>query len=289
MKKNFYWCMFAVCGILCLLVTRDWSRLIESAENADVESAEIPAGAVEREPAAESGGMKPVDGEIGGVELSNVESTEAEPDIEIPYYGYEWMDESYFADAVFIGDSRTVGMYEYGGLQEISHFYCATGLSVHKLFTAKIVPIPGQKKKITLDEALPEQSFGKIYLMIGINEMGTGTAESFLKKYEECVAHLRELQPDATIYLQSIMQVTKERSEKGDVITKEGIDIRNEGIRQLADEQHIFYLDVNEAVCDGDGYLIADYTSDGVHLKAQYIELWKQYLQEHGVVWYGTE
>lgn len=41
---------------------------------------------------------------------------------------------------------------------------------------------PGQKKKITVEETLSEKQFAKIYLIVGINEMGTaGTVESFMK------------------------------------------------------------------------------------------------------------
>ena len=96
---------------------------------------------------------------------------------------YHTVDDSYFDDAVFIGDSRTVGMYEYGGLEETSTFYASTGLTVYKMFDSAIVSVPGQKKKITVEEALSEKQFAKIYLMIGINEMGTGTVESFMKAY----------------------------------------------------------------------------------------------------------
>ena len=73
------------------------------------------------------------------------------------------------------------------------------------MFDSKIVAVPGQKKKITVEEALSEKQFAKIYLMIGINEMGTGTVESFMKAYGEAVQHLQQLQPDAVIYLQAIM------------------------------------------------------------------------------------
>lgn len=212
------------------------------------------------------------------------QSVETQGYEEQPEFYYETVGDEYFADAVFIGDSRTVGLYEYGELQDISAFYASTGLTVHKLFTAEIVEVPGQKKKITVEEALSGRQFAKIYLMIGINEMGTGTVESFLQAYEESVAHLRELQPDAVIYLQGIMQVTAERSAQGDYITNEGIDARNEGIAALADNETIFYLDVNEVVCDEDGAMISDYTYDGVHLKAQYITLWKDYLKNHAVV-----
>ena len=196
---------------------------------------------------------------------------------------YHTVDDSYFDDAVFIGDSRTVGMYEYGGLEETSTFYASTGLTIYKMFDSAIVSVPGQKKKITVEEALSEKQFARIYLMIGINEMGTGTVESFMKAYSEAVQHLRELQPDAVIYLQAIMKVTTERSEQGDYINNEGIEARNAEIAKLADGQKIFFLDVNPEICDETGGMVASYTYDGVHLKAQYIPIWLDYLKAHAV------
>ena len=196
---------------------------------------------------------------------------------------YHTVDDSYFDDAVFIGDSRTVGMYEYGGLEETSTFYASTGLTIYKMFDSAIVSVPGQKKKITVEEALSQKQFAKIYLMIGINEMGTGTVESFMKAYGEAVQHLQELQPDAVIYLQAIMKVTTERSEQGDYINNEGIEARNEEIAKLADDRKIFYLDVNPEICDETGGMVASYTYDGVHLKAQYIPIWLDFLKEHAV------
>ena len=193
------------------------------------------------------------------------------------------VDDSYFDDAVFIGDSRTVGMYEYGGLEETSTFYASSGLTVYKMFDSAIVSVPGQKKKITVEEALSEKQFAKIYLMIGINEMGPGTVESFMKAYGEAVQHLQELQPDAVIYLQAIMKVTTERSEQGDYITNEGIEARNAEIAKLADDRKIFFLDVNPLICDETGGMVASYTYDGVHLKAQYIPIWLDFLKEHAV------
>lgn len=197
---------------------------------------------------------------------------------------FSTVEDDYFADALFIGDSRTVGMYEYGGLEDISTFYAATGLTVYKLFDSAIVTVPGQKKKITVEEALQSNQFQKIYLMIGINEMGTGTVETFAKKYEEVVNHLLELQPEAIIYIQGIMKVTTARSEQGDYITNEGIEARNEAISLLEDKERIFYLDVNPELCDETGGLKEEYTFDGVHLKAQYIEIWKDFLKTHAIL-----
>lgn len=201
------------------------------------------------------------------------------------HWRYQTVDESYFDDAVFIGDSRTVGLYDYAGLDNTT-FYASKGLTVYKVFSAPIVSEPGQKNKITVEEALTKHQFKKIYFMIGINEMGTGTVDTFMDKYKEVVAHLQELQPDAIIYLQAIMKVTTDRSNKGDYINNPGIEARNEEIAKLADNERIFYLDVNPLVCDETGGLIKEDTFDGVHLKAAYIDIWKQFLLEHAIEFY---
>lgn len=195
---------------------------------------------------------------------------------------YMTVTEDYFDDALFIGDSRTVGLHDYAKLNNTT-FYASTGLTVYKMFTAKIATLPGSKKKVTIEEALEQQKFNKIYIMIGINEMGTGTAETFKQKYSERIERIKELQPDAIIYIQSIMLVTTERSNKGDYINNEGIIERNNAIAELADGERIFYLDVNEAVTDETGGLVSEYTFDGVHLKAAYVDIWKNYLLEHAI------
>lgn len=196
---------------------------------------------------------------------------------------YVSVEDDYFSDAVFIGDSRTVGLKEYAGLEETAAFYASTGLSVHKLFSEPIVEAEGRKEKETVEQALSENSFSKIYLMIGINEMGTGTVDTFMEDYEKAVEHLRELQPDAILYLQAIMKVTAERSNRGDYITNEGIEERNARIAELADNVTVYYLDVNPLICDETGGMDSSYTYDGVHLKAQYVSIWKDFLKTHAI------
>ena len=194
------------------------------------------------------------------------------------------VEDDYFDDALFIGDSRVVGLQDYGKMEEHATFYASTGLTIFRLLSAKIVPSEGQYKKISVEEALGQRQFGKIYLMVGINELDVGTVERFRETYGETVARIRELQPEAIIYIQSIMKVTEKRSAKGDYITNQGISDRNDAIKTLADGETIFYLDVNEAVCDESGGMNPDYTTDGVHLKVKYIPLWKDYLKSHAII-----
>ncbi len=196
---------------------------------------------------------------------------------------FQTVDETYFQDALFIGDSRTVGLRDYGRFETGPTFYASKGLTIFKLLTAEIVEQEGQRKKITVEEALGQKQFQKIYLMVGINELGTGDAEKFGQAYREVVERIRELQPDAIIYIQSILKVTQERSEQGDYINNEGVIARNEAIQTIADGKTIFYLDVNEAVCDESGCLNPEYSGDGVHITAKYIYLWKDYLMSHAI------
>ena len=87
------------------------------------------------------------------------------------------VDAGYFSDAVFIGDSRTVGLHDYGGLDD-STFYATVGMNVYNLWTEKFCEVDGEK--VTLEEALKAKKYGKIYFQIGINEMGRGTLDGFM-------------------------------------------------------------------------------------------------------------
>lgn len=286
-KKWSFLLVFLLCGTLYLAVVDRWQVYGKELDrvkalyekNSDIDNTEkeqenIASGGESQNGVGEASVSE---GDLQPSDVQDVENLEGEDSI------YQTVEDDYFADAVFIGDSRTVGMFEYGGLEEISTFYASKGLTIYKLFDAPVVSVAGQKKKITIEEALSNRQFSKIYLMVGINEMGTGTVDTFLAKYKEVVEHLQELQPDAIIYIQGIIKVTTERSGEGDYITNEGIEARNQGLEQLADNVKVYYLDVNPLICDETGGMVDSYTYDGVHLKAQYIPIWKDFLKSHAV------
>lgn len=190
------------------------------------------------------------------------------------------VDESYFDDAVFIGDSRTVGLQDYGGLDN-STFYATVGLNIYDMWTEKFCEVDGVE--MTLEEALSTQQFGKIYFQIGINEMGRGTQDSFMEEYVKSVERLKELQPNAIIYVQGIMRVTQKKSESDPIFNNQAIQIRNERIAQLADNRTVFYIDMNEVVCDQYGNLKAELTFDDLHLYGSQYGIWVEFLKSKGI------
>ena len=50
------------------------------------------------------------------------------------YYSLQEVDDSYFADALMIGDSRTVGLYEYGDMADVTNFMARESASIYDLF-----------------------------------------------------------------------------------------------------------------------------------------------------------
>lgn len=191
------------------------------------------------------------------------------------------VDESYFDDAVFIGDSRTVGLHDYGGLDH-AEFYASVGLNVYDMWDEAFCEVDGEK--VTLEDALSRRQFKKVYFQIGINEMGRGTLDSFMQAYTQSVQRFKELQPDAVIFVQGIMRVTKEKSESDPIFNNKGIQQRNERIAQLADNRTVFYIDMNEAVCDDTGNLKKELTFDNLHLYGSKYDVWVNFLLTKGIL-----
>ncbi|MDD3368297.1 MAG: GDSL-type esterase/lipase family protein [Lachnospiraceae bacterium] len=212
-------------------------------------------------------------------EIASVSGNQAKED-EIKEF--EIVDRSYLEDAVFIGDSRTVGLEDYAGLEQ-SAFYAKTSLTIYEYDTLPFLKLEDSEEKLTVDQALQQHQFKKIYLMLGINELGTGTPEYFAAAYQKVIDRIRELQPDAVIFIQGIMRVTASKNESDPIFNNTHINERNFLLEQMADNRHIFYLEMNNAVCDQDGNLSAEYTFDEVHLKASYYGLWVDYLLQHGI------
>lgn len=196
----------------------------------------------------------------------------------LPLVNYHTVDPSYFDDAVFIGDSRTRSLQLYSGLNNTT-FLADTGLTIYTVLDKQMTASTGEKT--TVRNYLTSHQFRKIYLMLGVNELGTGTTESFVASYSEVLQTIQELQPDALIYLQAILNISQSKQNEGTYINNDTIHERNELLKTLADNQHIYWLDANPAICDENGYLIETYTFDGVHLQAKYVPIWVSWLEEH--------
>ena len=268
------------------------SEASEDTESNDEEGDESEASeaiAVEREDMDISGLKIIVDAGSGDEITFAKQDTAAESEVPAvfevpdPNAGYplpfKEVDYGYFLDSLFIGDSRLQGFGMYADLP--ATYYCVTSFSLYKYDTMKVVQT--DEGKVPIFDALPYDMYTKIYIKVGLNELG-GDENIFLQKYAELIAKLREYEPRAIIYVHAILPVTASKSATDKVHNNEAINARNEKLRQFAEDQKAYYIDVNSAVALEDGTLPPESTADGIHLKASAMGPWKEYLRTHAVV-----
>lgn len=211
-------------------------------------------------------------------------SPEPSPQPDLPPSGRmvlsEPVEDGWFADAVFVGDSRTDGLMLYSGIKSPT-FISHQGLSVFNIGTQESIERDGEK--VTALTALGEQQWAKVYLMLGVNELGYPVS-SFEKSYGELVDQIREIQPDATIYLQTLMPVNEPMAHgrgTSTAITNEKVRAFNEVICRVAEEKQTALVDVAEIFWTDEGCIAPENTSDGVHLTRKGYVAWYEYLKSH--------
>lgn len=189
-------------------------------------------------------------------------------------------EEGYFADTVFLGDSRTEGFHLYSGLEEGQYLY-AVGATVESVFTKATQET--ENDKVPILDALADMECGKVYIMLGVNELGWPRAEMFREQYGKVIDRVREEHPEAVVVIQSLLPVSAKQEAKGSYVNNERIAVYNGMLEELSAEKDCPYLNVAEAVTGEDGCLKEELTSDGVHLNTAGCKVWLEYLKTHTV------
>lgn len=190
------------------------------------------------------------------------------------------VDASYFDDALFIGDSRTVGIAEYGNLKNATYF-ADVGLNVYVAQT-KAVAVKNVGT-VTLPQLLSQKTFGKVYIMLGINELGNDL-DDITAKFSALIDTVRAAQPNAIVYVEANLHVGPSRSSTDATFNNPRINRLNEKLAALADGKDIFYIDINEVFDDENGNLRADASGDSTHVYAKYDLDWCDWLCTKAIV-----
>ncbi|MCM1149924.1 MAG: GDSL-type esterase/lipase family protein [Butyricicoccus sp.] len=192
--------------------------------------------------------------------------------------GCEAVGDEFFADAAFLGNSLVDGLHRYGGLSQGS-FFAATSASVVNVDTTRNCWLESGAKA-TLMAALTEKQYAKIYILLGINEIGLDP-DYFSQLYGAMLDRIMEAEPGADIYIMSLSPITEVRSGYKDVFNMERIEIYNEALYTLAQEKECYYVDLCQALAGEDGFLPAEESTDGIHLKPEKYPQWADYLRTH--------
>lgn len=190
------------------------------------------------------------------------------------------VEDDYFADAVFLGDSRTEGFSLYSGLKQGTYLY-SVGATVESVFTKDVRQASGVQEPLL--DTLAGVECGKVYIMLGVNELGWVYPEKFQEQYGKVVDRVRQDHPEAEIYIQSILPVSAGQEAKKSYVNNGRIALYNQLLEELAQEKACAYVNVAETVTGEDGCLREELTADGVHLNQEGCRQWLAYLRTHTV------
>lgn len=226
----------------------------------------------EQEPPTEPPTEPPVT-EIPSTEAATEEPSEA-PTAPPTEPWPEDVEESWFDDVLFIGDSRTVGLRDYARLGKAEYF-CQVGMTVYSVTKAECKD--KNFPETTLANLLSSRSYNKIYVNLGLNECGNAHS-SIISKYRQLLDLIQEKQPDATIILQGIMTVSRKKAASQWYFGLDNINALNQAISELADGERIRYIDVNEWLADEEGYMPSDWSRDGCHPYPSGYKQWAEWI-----------
>jgi lysophospholipase L1-like esterase len=198
----------------------------------------------------------------------------------------------YFSDACFIGHSLVNGMRAYFDLSN-ADFFAKNGATA-KYFQSyadldlttthlddKGYTVPD---KGSLEDALSAKNYGKVYIMLGVNEISASAAsgQSFYTSMSGIVDLVKRTRPGAKIYLFSLTPVTQACSESDKSINRDSILAFNTVVKQLCKDKSVCYLNVFDLLCNADGFMDKSAClSDGIHLLAPAYASIKSYLMTH--------
>ncbi|MCD8048684.1 MAG: GDSL-type esterase/lipase family protein [Clostridia bacterium] len=196
----------------------------------------------------------------------------------------EAVDDSWFNDAVFIGDSVTEGLKLYrGDALAGAKFLSATSMSATTILSGKIKPTY-QGEKVTIEEGVKLSGAKYVYIMMGMNNIPYGT-ERATGDMVTVINSIIASNPDVKIFIESVTPMTSTSSRKDSGLNNQTIAAYNERMMELAAENGWYYINVAEAVSDENGYLISSYCSDannmGLHFNSKGVAAWVNYLKTH--------
>ena len=126
----------------------------------------------------------------------------------------------------------------------------------------------------------------KIFLLIGVNDVSHDlTADAIVQQYETLVKKIREASPSTKLYLQSVMPVDTDFNIFKNLNGRDHkIPAVNDGIRRIANDYGLTYIDLWPALADKRGRLDNKYTNDGLHLTGpgykRWVEAIRPYVEE---------
>ena len=202
-------------------------------------------------------------------------------DYSIPVAECEPVEVDHFNNAVFIGDSRMLGLIRYTDLDPIN--FCGVGFSVASYDTVTF--IKSGENNLTVRDALRELTdYDAVYISTGLNELGW-SAESFESEYSHMLDDILAVVKGRPVYVQLIMPVTtgfeSSRVMNPYKLKNSNVEVFNDIIREIAVKKQLYLLDCSDMFNLENHTLNPVFSSDGAHLTREAYKTQLDYYRSH--------
>ena len=188
--------------------------------------------------------------------------------------------EGYLNRCVFLGDSRTVAMVNYGFFNDDAAL-AQIGISHPAFASNKFINNAG--KEYTLKSYLGSHQAPVIYILLGVNGINDPSETHYKNTFLTLIDSVAEMAPNSNLVLVAIGPVDDNGIYKNSV-QNAWIDKYNDFLLETAKEKHIFYLDIAEILKGSDGQVKSEYNGgDGLHYSGKGCEAIFRYIVEHPV------
>lgn len=213
-------------------------------------------------------------------------------------YEYTQVDDSYFNDAVFIGDSISYGFELYvtekrangetvlGEAQFLTSGSLSYGNSLWDVSDESVHPTyNGEKMK--LEDTIAQIKPGKIFILLGTNDVALYGVEQTIANADTEISRMLEASPGAEIFIISTTpKYSPAESDVDGALNNADIDALNVAMRQFAVEKGYNFMNIAPLFKDETGGLAADYCSDkegmGIHFTSAAYDIWLNFLYSYG-------
>ncbi len=194
---------------------------------------------------------------------------------------------AYYGSSVFVGDSIMVGFRNYCAKQKTFvhniQFLAAGNYSAFnamKPVTNNNVHPMYRGKKYQVWDAIPLIGSQRVFLLLGMNDLGILGLEGARDQYKLLIDKILETSPNVEIHLISVTYTLPDLGKK--ILNNENIAQYNTLLQKMAEENDWGYIDLATPISDGNGNLAAECCSDGyVHLSKTAYTLWETTLSDY--------
>ncbi|WP_024864464.1 GDSL-type esterase/lipase family protein [Butyrivibrio sp. FCS014] len=192
----------------------------------------------------------------------------------------EGAKDGYLNRCVFLGDSRTVAMVNYGFFNDDAAL-AQIGISHPSFSSNKFINNAG--KEYTLKSYLESHQAPVIYILLGVNGINDPSETHYQNTFLTLIDNVAKMAPNSNLVLVAIGPVDDNGIYKK-TVQNAWIDKYNAFLLETAKEKHIFYLDIAEILKGSNGQVKSEYNGgDGLHYSGKGCEAIFRYIVEHPV------